>query len=182
MMSVRRTMLYFSTSRSFFGQHCRASSPNMSESLKELWTSGRTGTLRPLETMKAWAFFKVYLDLGFSRQGLYEKIASKVTKIGGGHANRDGIRKLLLKIEKDDDWYPGKVYGEAPGRTPALSGTARACIKRSAEAMKAKDLEPTYPLLVASNPNAARNPDTGEPVDKKVVYEVLRSEYVPLYF
>ena len=41
--------------------------------------------------------------------------------------------------------------------------------------MKTQDLEPTYPLIVARCPNAVRNPETGEPVDKKVVYGVFRS-------
>ena len=41
--------------------------------------------------------------------------------------------------------------------------------------MKANDLEPTYPLVVARCPEAVRNPETGEPVDKKAVYEIFRT-------
>ena len=110
----------------------------------------------------------MYLEEGYSEKGVYVKIAGKVAKIGGGHPGPDAVRKLLLKIAEDPDWHPGKTGREA-GRKPALSEQARLAIKRSAEAMKSNDLEATYPLIVARCPNAVRNPDTGELVDKKVV-------------
>ena len=127
-----------------------------------------------METLKAWALRKVYVDEGYSEKGMYVKIAGKVTKIGGGTPGPDAVRKLLLTIDNDPQWYPGKT-GRAGGRPPALSEQARLSIKRSAEAMKTQDLEPTYPLIVARSPNTVRNPETGEPVDKKVVYGVFRS-------
>ena len=57
----------------------------MSSTLQEAWTSGREGQLSPLETLKAWALRKVYIEEGYSEKGLYVKIAGKVTKVGGGH-------------------------------------------------------------------------------------------------
>ena len=41
--------------------------------------------------------------------------------------------------------------------------------------MKNRGEEPTYPRLVACNPKALMNTETDEPVDKKVVYNILRS-------
>ena len=41
-------------------------------------------------------------------------------------------------------------------------------------ACKRKGGEPTYSVAIATNPNATRNPDTGEPVSKRAVYTVMR--------
>ena len=97
----------------------------MSQSLADLWKNGREGTLSPLETLKAWALLKVYTDEGYSKQGIYSKIAKKVKKVGGGHPGNDAVRKLLNKIEEDDGRYPGKLYGSAGGRPGVLSEQAR---------------------------------------------------------
>ena len=147
----------------------------MPATLRDAWLSGDQGKLSPLETLKAWALKQVYLEEGYSEKGVYVKIASRVHKVGGGSPGPDAVRKLLLKIDADSEWYPGKKMGQKPGRKRALSPLARAAIKRSAEAMKANDLEPTYPLVVARCPEAVRNPETGEPVDKKAVYEIFRT-------
>jgi hypothetical protein len=152
------------------------SSSSMSDSLKDLWLDGRHGTLNAFETLKAYCYWKVYLEMGVSEKKVFIKVAEKVTKVGGGHPGNDAVGKAIRKIKADPEWFPGKLYGESPGRDKALSGQARHCLKRSAEAMKQAGEEPTYPLLVARNPKAVRNPETGEPVDKKVVYEVLRTE------
>ena len=40
--------------------------------------------------------------------------------------------------------------------------------------MKEQKKEPSYPRLVAASPKASWNPRTGEAVDKKVVYNILR--------
>ena len=150
-------------------------SERMAETLEHVWTSGPQGHLSPLETLKAWALGKVYLEEGYSEKGLYVKIASKVSKVGGGQPGPDAVRKLLLRIEEDPSWYPGKKQGDTPGRKRALSEQARQSIKRSAEAIKESGLEPTYPLILARCPNATRTPDTGEPVDKRAVYDVFRT-------
>ena len=148
----------------------------MAPSLQELWKCGRKGTLCPFEALKAWSLKEAYLEAGFPEKGVYEKVAKKVTKVGGGHPTGAAVYKLISKIDADDDWYPGKVYGDVGGRPAALSTVDRRSIKRSAEAMKQEGLEPTYNLIVARCPNATRNPETGEPVDKKVVYHVLSTE------
>ena len=44
-------------------------------------------------------------------------------------------------------------------------------IQHSAEAMKRNDGEPTYTLILGSCPEAVKNPDTDEPVDKKRLYQ-----------
>ena len=83
----------------------------MVDTLEHLWKSGKTGHLSPLEVLKAWALRKVYLEEGYSEKGLYVKIAGKVKKVGGGAPGPDAVRKLLLNIDEDPDWYPGKAMG-----------------------------------------------------------------------
>ena len=83
------------------------------------------------------------------------------------------MRKLLLAIDADPAWYPGKNTGAPPGRKRTLSTHARATIKRSAEALKATSLEPTYPMLLARCPKATRNLATGEPVQQPAGREAI---------
>ena len=148
----------------------------MPATLRELWMSGREGTLCPLEQLRAWALRQVYLEEGYAEKGLYVKIAAKVQKVGGGAPGPDAVRKLLLAMVADPDWHPGKTSEAPRGRKRALSPQARGTIKRCAEALKKGHLEPTYPLILARCPNATRNPATGEPVDKRAVYEVFRTQ------
>ena len=55
-----------------------------------------------------------------------------------------------------------------------MSGTNEGVLARSLMAFKRKGGEPTYSVAIATNPNASRNPGTGEPVNKKAVYTVMR--------
>ena len=57
-----------------------------------------------------------------------------------------------------------------------FNGTKRKCVASAAMSLKKRGLEPTYSLVVAQCPNAALNPDTNKPVDKKVIYNILREE------
>ena len=134
----------------------------MPTDLKHAWTSGEKGKLCPLETMKAWALWQVYKEEGHGEKGIYVKIAEKLHKVGGGAPGPDAVRKLLLRIRADPDWYPGKETGAQRGRKRALSAQARGAIARSAKALKASDLEPTYPLIVARCPKRNAQPAHGE--------------------
>ena len=97
-------------------------------------------------------------------------------KIGGGHPHGYAIKELYEKINADSEWYPGKVYGSVGGRPPVLSRTQVRSLKRTAEQMKKCDIEPTYSMACARNPEAVRNPDTGEAVSKRAVYRVYKTE------
>ena len=37
-------------------------------------------------------------------------VAAKLEKIGGGHPTQSAVSKLLLRINGDPEWYPGKRY------------------------------------------------------------------------
>ena len=65
------------------------------DSLEEIWLGGREGTLSPLESLKAFAFYTVYVEQGVSEKKVFAKVAEKVTKLGGGHPGSDAIRKFI---------------------------------------------------------------------------------------
>ena len=147
----------------------------MASSLEDLWLGGKEGCLNPLQQCRAWALREVYREMETPEKKLYQKVASKLTKLGGGAPTSRAVLKLFAKIDEDEEWYPGKVE-EGRGRKPALDGKARNAIQRSAEAMKRNGSEPTYTLILGSCPGAVINPDTDEPVDKKRVYDVFREQ------
>ena len=43
-------------------------------------------------------------------------IAEKLVKIGGGQLTVAAVKEFLYKVDKDDDSFPGKQYGERRGR------------------------------------------------------------------
>ena len=149
----------------------------MSESLQELlkkaWRGGRRGTLSALEEAKAWALREAWRANGKGDYGLHTFVAERVTKVGGGHPGRDAIRQFFLKVDSDVEWYPGKTTQEQHGPASVITPTKQAAVARSAMAMKDRGVEPTYANVVAANKEALRNPETGEPVNKKRVYAIL---------
>ena len=81
---------------------------------------------------------------------------------------------LYKKFDADPEWFPGKLSGGKRGRKRALSGTAEASVARSLMARKAThDMEPTASVAIAWSPKAIINPNTGQPVDKKVIYRIM---------
>ena len=147
----------------------------MATSLQDLWKAGKEGCLSPLEQCRAWALREVYREMQIPEKKLYTKAAQKLTKIGGGQPTSRALLLFFEKVDGDEEWYPGKVE-EGRGRKPALDGTAKNAIKRSAEAMKSNGGEPTYPRICGSCPQAVLNPDTDQPVDKKRVYDIFRND------
>ena len=145
----------------------------MASSLKDLWKDGKEGCLSPLEQCRAGALREVYREEEVPEKKLYTKVASKLTKIGGGQPTPRAVLNFFAKVDNDDDWYPGKVV-EGRGRKQVLTGLAKGVIKRSAEAILRRGGEPTYRGVCGACPEAVRNPETKNPVDKKRVYAVFR--------
>ncbi len=145
-------------------------------SLESLWKEGRDGALSPLEQMRAWALRTAQRDLGGDKAVNYKKIAERVTKVGGGHPGRDAIRQLLERVDEDPDWYPGKNYRKRSGPQPVLQGKKRKQVAKSAMNLKKEGAEPTCAAIAARCPAAVANPNTRKPVDKKLVYTVLKTD------
>ena len=100
-------------------------------------------------------------------------MSKRLKKVGGGPPTPAAIGQFFAKVDNDESWFPGKLYGSKGGRPKALSPTNESVIARSAMAMKLRDEEPTADAVIAQTPRAACNPATGEAVDKKVIYEIL---------
>jgi len=136
--------------------------------LARLWKGGRPGTLSPLMQAKAW---------GLSEARVQQvDIAAKLEKVGGGHPTKSAVCKLLERIKGDPEWYPGKRPDASYGRKPVLRGAKRKQVAASAMTLKRRGVEPTYALVVAQCPEAVANPETGEAVDKRAVYKVLKED------
>ena len=109
---------------------------------------------------------EVYREDEVPEKKLYTKLASKLTKIGGGHPTPRAVLLLFKKVDNDDDWYPGKIQ-EGRGRKQVLTGLTKGVIKRSAEAIRRRGGEVTYRSVCGACPEAIKNPETSKPVDKK---------------
>jgi len=146
------------------------------QSLAALWTSARRGCLTPWSEAKVWALREAYLEHGPGKKhGLNERVAKKVRKVGGGHPTARAIGLFYAKVDDDLEWFPGKRCGSMGGRPKALTAAQRNAIARSAMALKARGQEPTAASVIAQCPLASLNAATHAPVDKRAVYDVMRS-------
>lgn len=70
--------------------------------------------------------------------GMHTWIAARLAKIGGGQPTNNSVKEFLDKVDNDDEWFPGKQYGEKRGRKRVLTGPKAVAIERCAKAHKAK--------------------------------------------
>ena len=143
-------------------------------SLQELWLGGKAGCLCAREQLKAWALREAWRQKNTGVQGMLTWIAERLVKNGGGQPTNVSVKQFLDKIDEDDDWFPGKQYGEKRGRKRVLTGAKALAIERCAKAHKAKGGEVTYAHVVGTCKDAVKNPATGKPMDKRAVYTVFQ--------
>ena len=135
------------------------------ETLRDKWKGGRLGTLCAMEQAKVWALREVMKD---TDEGVnYEAIAEKVVKIApkgkkGGHPNRNAIRKLIERMDGDDEWFPGKrpeaAYGRPATLTPGkrkASGTHLSDNDVCVQGWLGEQLWESNPRMCLSNPRMA---------------------------
>ena len=120
--------------------------------LHSLWHHARKGTMSPWTEAKAWALREVWRESHQTDYGLLTYVAGKLKKKGGGKPTKEAVRRLFEKMDDDAEWYPGKYYGEPPGRPSAISETNKGVIARSLMALKESHVELTYALAVAQCP------------------------------
>ena len=154
------------------------------EVLKEAWLGGVVGCMSGQMQAKAWALREAWKDQhGDKTYGMLTDIASKLYVIGPPRAKKEhptvnAVMQFYQRVDSDvEGWYPGKHNQKKRGPEPAINGTNRNVIARSAMNLKAKGKEEvTYPQVVAHNPKACINPQTNRPVGKKVLYKVLKTQ------
>ena len=149
------------------------------EALRKSWMEAADDRLCGREQAKAWALREVWREDGKKPYGLNAFVASKVWKQKAGkpkgaHPTGEAISLFFQKTDSDPDWFPGKQSDEPRGPKRLLSGPTRTAIVSAAKRLKSEGHEPTYSAIVAACPAAVKNPKTGEPVDKKRVYDVFR--------
>ena len=149
-------------------------SVHVQTSLKQLWTTGRKGDLCAKEQLKAVCYRDVMRDLKVADYGMTSTIARKLRQIDGGHPTSQALGQFFVRVDNDQEWFPGKSYQTRFGPQRVLSGGKRQSIARSAMALKRRKREPTYSKTLVQNPNAVINPRTQKPVSKQVVYRIFR--------
>ena len=152
---------------------------SLQELLEKAWLGGRKGYLSPLSEAKAWALREAWRDAGKAEYGMCVYIAGKLWKTGEKgkkkeHPGAPAIHKMFKRMDADPDWFPGKSCQQSFGPPSVITPTNQSIVARSAMAMSSRGKEPTYPALVANNPQALLNPVTGEIVGKKRLYAILK--------
>ena len=147
--------------------------------LEQLWLSAPEGKLCAREQAKAWALRHVWLQAGNGQHGLYSYVAERVQKMkdgkpNGGHPVPNSVKDFFEKVDADPNWYPGKHTDTPRGPKRILTGVKVTAIVSAAKRLKAEGEEPTYSAVVAACPKATLNPNTNEPVDKKLLYTVFK--------
>ena len=107
------------------------------DAMQKLWLHGKAGGLAAREQLKAWALREAWMDGKTGTFGMKMWIAERLTKIGGGRPTSAAVKELLAKIDSDEDWYPGKQYGEKRGRKRVLRGAKALAVARCAQSKKA---------------------------------------------
>ena len=150
--------------------------------LREAWLGGMVGCMSGQTQAKAWALREAWKgEHGDKTYGMLTHIASKLYVVSQPKAKKEhptisALIQFFQKVDSDKEgWYPGKSDQKKRGPDPAINGTNRNVIARSAMTLKENGEEVTYPLVVAHNPNASKNPQTNRPVHKKVMYKLLKS-------
>ena len=142
--------------------------------------------MTPWTQAKAWALREVWRDERKKQKqkgdhGLLTYVASKLTTKAEGNAKGAApsvaaLSQFYNKIDNDKKWFPGKRYGDPPGRPTAITETNKAVIARSLMAYSEKGGEPTYSVAVSLCPQATLNPATGKHVDKRAIYDIMETK------
>ena len=93
---------------------------SVQDTLQKLWLHGKVGGLCAREQLKAWALREAWMDGKPGTFGMNTWIAERLTKMGGGRPTSAAVKELLGKIDNDEDWFPGKQYGENSRNTQIL--------------------------------------------------------------
>ena len=148
--------------------------------LESLWLQAPEGKLCGREQAKAWALREVWKSEGKGDYGMLTFIASKLMKNKDGKPSpneqptKGSVKEFFEKIDADANWFPGKQSDTRRGPKRVLSGVKITAIVSACKKMRKEEDEATYNEVVARCPLATMNPETGEPVDKKLVYRVFR--------
>ena len=146
--------------------------------------STQTGCLPPWQVALVFAFHTVLEEaaaqLGVPAHDLVgqpvaQYIAAQVHVKGGGHPTPRTVQLVVARC-KSPDWYPGKpqLMKEKSGRPPVYTEHQKREVARVAMSLKRKLIAPTPRRVRARLPHVTRNPQSGEPMDKKTIHTIFR--------
>ena len=141
--------------------------------LRSAWLGTKDGSLSGREQAKAWALREIWKDDGKADHGMLVYIAGKLKKKDGGSPTPNAVKQFFVKVDADDEWFPGKANYDEVGAPSVMTGQQRAALARCAMSMKTNGIEPTYGKVVAACPKAALNPKTKRPFSKYSVYNIM---------
>ena len=150
------------------------------QKLSVLWKTSRVGTLTSWSKCKVWALAEAWKvvkpDTVHGRNTWIKGLVEVVTedRRQKKRPTEQAIGQLLAKKESDPQWFPGKQYGSKAGAKAQIPNVNKAVVARSAMALKESGVEPTYANVLARNPNAAKNPSTGEPMSPDSMSKIFK--------
>ena len=114
------------------------------------WTVGKEGSLAPMSKAKVMILLSLRDKKTVSMS--YSDIAVEVITVGGDHPTKQAIIRLHKVMQKDKQWYPGKVTNNAKNRGHNTKVTKRkkAIVARSAKSIKRTGNVPTNATNLAT--------------------------------
>ena len=91
----------------------------MTDALRDAWLNGREDRLGAKGEALAWALRKAWYAQGNDDYGLLKFVSENVKKPNGANPRSDALKELFVRVDTDDDWYPGKM-SDAGGRPRAM--------------------------------------------------------------
>lgn len=151
------------------------------EAAQAAWLQGPEGKLCGREQAKAWALREVWKEEGKSSYGMLQFVAKRVRKTKNGKPNGppptvQSLSEFFDKVDNDKEWFPGKHSDTHRGPKRVLEGGKKTGVIQAAKKLFREGKEVTYSAMVSACPKALINPSTGEPVDKKCVFQVFRED------
>jgi hypothetical protein len=141
------------------------------EQMRAYWRSAPAGRLCPWEQAKALALREVGQNEG--KPPTLDWIAARLTKVGGGHPEKSALSEFFLKVDADQDWFPGKHNGTKRGPVPLLTAAKRRCVANSAMAAKRAGEEPCVAAVIQSCPVSTMNPVTKRPFTPPTIRKIF---------
>ena len=146
-------------------------------------TTGK-GKLPPFEVTKAIAFEEVITQMekhmGKScwqllGVGKKEFIASKLTKVGGGHPSTRQVTKHYTKAKKDATWFPGRKPENQGGRPEQITPAQKQAIANKAMQLKEEIVAPTPEKIRVCLPKKTINKVTLQPISDQTIYRIFKT-------
>ena len=87
----------------------------MTNALRDAWMKGSGPRLGAKGEALAWALRVAWRAQGHGDHGMLTFVRQSVAKLDGEPPRLDALAALFAKIDKDEEWFPGKLGGSGSG-------------------------------------------------------------------